>query len=445
MPSLFLRRATTPADAIGPLAPSELSTHAPSGDDCIAFTPAGPFAPVDRELDRDGALRDALLVGYPLARASRYQRWKLVLFTGLVPVLTLAALDRDLVAAGYPGALASLAIDAAFAVACAIDLMRQHPRMPMVTAAAFASAGVRVLLVITSRCGDVHPLLFLVLAMGVVASVATVALSPRPRAVADHLRRALSLAPPTRLPPSSARGFYAYIGYAVASAAALPLLLLALRTLSVSISAQLLTFIVFALVVPHVGRVLVGKELPPLRMAVAQAAGISPRAFEPSFALSWRAIRRAAGAAAAMLVLSFAMVRGAQNLLDATAEALACSSEQPGQPSPLLRFIESERAEVAAEQHAPDLPSLLLTVAVVPVAEELVYRGLVQHALRKRVRRRLAIGLSALLFGLAHLLVYKTVAWQTVLLGLTFGLAYESAGLLASTLVHMLWNLWLSM
>jgi hypothetical protein len=81
---------------------------------------------------------------------------------------------------------------------------------------------------------------------------------------------------------------------------------------------------------------------------------------------------------------------------------------------------------------------------VIPIAEELVYRGLVQHALRRRLTRRIAIGLSALLFGIAHVVVFPNAVYQTVLLGLSFGLAYERAGILASILVHMLWNLWLS-
>jgi membrane protease YdiL (CAAX protease family) len=68
---------------------------------------------------------------------------------------------------------------------------------------------------------------------------------------------------------------------------------------------------------------------------------------------------------------------------------------------------------------------------------------LVQQALRRRLARRTAIGLASVLFGLAHLLVYQTAVYQTILLGLSFGLAYESAGILASILTHMLWNLWL--
>ncbi len=445
MPSLFLRRAAAPQELIGPLAPDEIAALVSSGDDCVSLDASAPFAPVVRELDRDAGLRDALLASFPYEGARPYARWRLALFSGLIPVLTLAVLDRELLAAGHPTARASLAIDALFVVACTADLARRHPRMPMVTAAAFASAGVRVLLLIAARCGQVHPLLLGLAGLSALSSIATLVLSPSPRALADHLRHALALAPPTRLPPASARGFYSYIAYAVTAAAALPLLLYVLEAYRVPIALQLLAFVLFALVVPHVGRVVIGREPAPLRMAVAQAADVPADSFVPSFALSRRALGRAGLAAVTMLVLSLALVRGSQDMLEVASRAHACAVGGPAIPSALQSFVDQEHAEVAGERRAPDLATLLLTVAVVPVAEELVYRGLVQHALRKRVRRRVAIGAAALLFGLAHLLVYKAVAWQTVLLGLTFGLAYESAGLLASTLVHMLWNLWLSL
>jgi membrane protease YdiL (CAAX protease family) len=445
MPPVFLRRATAPEQVIGPLSPDELAALAPGGDDCVSTHPKDPFVPVDRELDRDGSLRELLLAAFPHAGARRYERWRFALFSGLVPVLTLAALDRELLASGRRTAVASLVIDALFVVACTTDLARRTPRIPAVTAAAFGAAGMRVVLLIAARCGHAPPILIGLAALAAASTAATVWMSPPPRAIADHLRRALAIAPPTRLPSPSSRSFYAYVAYAVLAAAALPFMLFLLRVHHASLPLQLLAFLGFAIAVPHFGRVAIGRELPPLRTAVAQAAGVPAHRFRPGFAVSWRAARRAATAAISMLVLSLALVRGTQHALESAALAHACASDDPAFFSPIQRLVDVERTEVSSEQHAPNLASLLLAVVVVPVAEELVYRGLVQHALRRRVRRRLAIGLAAMLFGLAHLLVYKTVAWQTVLLGLTFGIAYESAGLLASTLVHMLWNLWLSL
>ncbi len=444
MTSLFLRRATAPDKPVGPLTPDDVAAAAPSAEDCLSLGATSSFASLDLALDRDGDLREALLEGFPSRGASRYARWRIALFAGLVPILVLAELDRQLAIAGHHAAFGSLAIDALFVLACTIDLARRLPRMHYVTAASFGAAGLRLLLVIASRCGDVHPIMPGLVVSAGLSATATMLLSPSPRAVADHLRRALALAPPTRLPPTSAPGFYAYIAYAIAAAAALPLLLHLLRTRDTPVDVQIAAFVLFALIVPHAGRVWVGKEPPPLRTAVAEAAGVNPRTFRPSFAMSARAIVRALQAGCAMLVLSFALVRGSQNLLEAAAMAQRCSASDPEAGTMLDRFIDAERHESAPSNPPKGLGILLLTVGVVPVAEELVYRGLVQHALRRRVRRHVAIALSAMLFGLAHLLVYEALAWQTVLLGLSFGLAYESAGLLASILVHMLWNLWLS-
>ncbi|MCU0690397.1 MAG: CPBP family intramembrane metalloprotease [Polyangiaceae bacterium] len=78
------------------------------------------------------------------------------------------------------------------------------------------------------------------------------------------------------------------------------------------------------------------------------------------------------------------------------------------------------------------------------VAEQLVYRSLVQHALRRRVHRHAALSLAGLLFGLAHVAVYRTAVHQPMLL-LGFGRANGSSGILASVLMHMPRNPWLSL
>ena len=109
------------------------------------------------------------------------------------------------------------------------------------------------------------------------------------------------------------------------------------------------------------------------------------------------------------------------------------------------QFIDAERVETSpARRHPATLTFLLATAVLAPLAEELVYRRFLQRALRERLAAHWAIGISAAIFGAAHVFVYVFTAWQTVLLGIAFGVAFESGGLLAAIGAHLVWNLWLS-
>jgi membrane protease YdiL (CAAX protease family) len=44
-------------------------------------------------------------------------------------------------------------------------------------------------------------------------------------------------------------------------------------------------------------------------------------------------------------------------------------------------------------------------------------------------------------FGIAHVGIYQLALYQTVLLGVAFGIAYAEGGLLAAFTVHAAWNL----
>jgi membrane protease YdiL (CAAX protease family) len=222
----------------------------------------------------------------------------------------------------------------------------------------------------------------------------------------------------------------------------LPASLYLLQEQRVSLLVQLVVFLSMALVIPRVGNRWFGSESASLNSSVVGALGLKAHRVEPSWQTSRLAIERVAAASIACLVLSFGLVRAAQGSLELAANLqtrLAASSQ-----SSLQAFVQKERLETSSvPRQLPSFSFVLLQGLLVPVAEELVYRGLVQQALRRRLARRTAIGLASVLFGLAHLLVYQTAVYQTILLGLSFGLAYESAGILASILTHMLWNLWL--
>src|SRR5450432_50998 len=176
-------------------------------------------------VDLDPALRERLLEAYPLRKASRYARWRALLGLGLLPLVMLAELDRELVLQDQDGARAALGIDVFLVFAIATDLARRNPRHPTATGLAFAGVFARFLLLIVPQCGRAaHPLLYVGAATALVSAAAVFALSPTPSSVARHLRSALSLGLPRRADTGGASPM-PFLLYAVAVAAAFPLLL----------------------------------------------------------------------------------------------------------------------------------------------------------------------------------------------------------------------------
>ena len=142
--------------------------------------------------------------------------------------------------------------------------------------------------------------------------------------------------------------------------------------------------------------------------------------------------------------MAFSLVRGGQHLLDAFAYSRRCVDGGGFETSLLHRFLEAQRRERAPiGAQTASWTFFLVTALLAPLAEELIYRRLLQQTLRERLGPGVAIGISSTMFGLAHVFVYVVSNWQTMLLGVAFGLAYEEAGLAASVATHVLWNLWL--
>jgi len=77
----------------------------------------------------------------------------------------------------------------------------------------------------------------------------------------------------------------------------------------------------------------------------------------------------------------------------------------------------------------------LFAVAIAPILEEFVFRGLVQHPLERRWGPAPAIALTALVFALGHMLPW--VLPLHLLLGLTFGYAvYATRSVWAGVILH---------
>jgi membrane protease YdiL (CAAX protease family) len=81
-----------------------------------------------------------------------------------------------------------------------------------------------------------------------------------------------------------------------------------------------------------------------------------------------------------------------------------------------------------------------LTAAVAaPIFEETLFRGFLLPSLTRYFPVWGAIGLSALIFALAHLSLSEVLPLTT--LGIVLGIVYtRSRGLLTSMLLHSLWN-----
>jgi len=374
-------------------------------------------------VDLDPALRARLLEAYPLPKAARYARWRGLLAIGLLPLIMLAELDRELVLQGQEGARAALGIDVFLLFAIASDLARRNPRHPTATGLAFTGVFARFLLLIVAQCGRALPLFYLGAGVALASAMAVFVLSPTPSLVARHLRGALSLGLPHREDSrrASPTGF---LLYALAVAAAFPLLLQLIKRTKLPLVPQILIFVGLAAVLPWLGRRLLAPERTRARPAPSAAA--------------------IAGATTSGLVMAFALIRGGQHLLDAYAYSRRCVDEGGYDASLLHRFLEAQRLErIPAGALSSGWTLFLATALLAPLAEELIYRRLLQQTLRERLGPGLAIGISSTMFGLAHVFVYVVSNWQTVLLGIAFGLAYEEAGLAASVATHVLWNLWL--
>lgn len=104
-----------------------------------------------------------------------------------------------------------------------------------------------------------------------------------------------------------------------------------------------------------------------------------------------------------------------------------------GGSNPLLKIVLEEGDPVA-------LLIFFLTAAVAaPIFEETLFRGFLLPSLTRYFPVWGAIGLSALIFALAHLSLSEVLPLTT--LGIVLGIIYtRSRGLLASMLLHSLWN-----
>jgi membrane protease YdiL (CAAX protease family) len=109
----------------------------------------------------------------------------------------------------------------------------------------------------------------------------------------------------------------------------------------------------------------------------------------------------------------------------------------------LLPFIATDTAGLYTSFRAP--PPVIASLALLPVilGEELVWRGVVQTALVRRLGPWRGVTLAALAYALAHAPLRSPVLVVVALLcGMTWGaLRVASASLVPSLLAHLVWDI----
>lgn len=99
-----------------------------------------------------------------------------------------------------------------------------------------------------------------------------------------------------------------------------------------------------------------------------------------------------------------------------------------------------ELAEMIVSEEGNILLQIVATVIFVPIAEELLFRGIVQGELNLRYSPRTVVLIQAVLFGLFHMNFIQSL--YTFIPGLILGIAYYYTGnIIMPIVMHMLFNL----
>lgn len=385
----------------------------------VAATREGPYRPLADAILHDGALADALARGIPSPSLNDRARTRWVLLAAAaLPTLLLLELDRELYAARV-GSLGTLLCDVLVMAYVAFELTRKTPRFPSVVAAVLASVTMRWALVVTRLCAKhVHASVWLALAIAAGATALALARMPSRARVAWELLAKLGIAradatavlAPPPAPPVPA---------AIGAALALPLLLFGLRRAGADVWTQAIAFVAYAALVPE--------------LVARMTKGPAVRA--PAVSVPSTLLGIFAG-----LALTAALLHGAHWFFDAGNELARCTGKLDDETKRLLAKEAAETSTGIARVRA-STALVVMTAAVVPLAEERIYRGLLMRALVTKYGSAYGLFASAVLFGFAHVGAYEVALYQTVLLGLAFGVAYAEGGLVAAFVVHAAWNL----
>jgi membrane protease YdiL (CAAX protease family) len=418
--------------AASPCEPADLAVPGGSvrlrADSLIAAGPHGPFLPAATALRVDGPLRDQLASGL---RATSLAPWRKVrqaaLALGVLPALGLLELDRELLGShqATPG---RLAMDACLATYVGYELTRRTPRMPGVAAAALVAIALRYGLGASRECGKVGALVWIAMVLALASAAVVLARAPSRDRVAlelgDRLGISRSDAFAARALPEAST---ALVLGAVAASVGLPAMLFALRRGGLAIPLQAAAFIGYAIVVPRIVRRALDPAHDGDRASLAKS-------------VTRASLERVLLATLTGLALAVALVSGTQHLFDAGAELARCTGRLDIEAHRLLAREAAEVAQGVLRVRGSAALFAMIAVAV-PLAEERIYRDLLLRVLARRFGASYGLFAAAVLFGFAHVGLYEVALYQTVLLGLAFGLAWLEGGIVSAVVVHAVWNL----
>lgn len=410
---------------------AEGGTVSARAETLISRSAEGPFAPIAEAFERDAALRDVVAADIAVPSLAPWSRARLVVLAlAAIPLLMLVELDRELAGKELLGTGRLLA-DVLVAAFVVFELTRRTPRMPSVAGGALLAVSMRWLLVTARLCGKgVHPAVWAAAALSAGAAFAVLARAPSRARLALELMSKLGISRSDANAVRSRRARdvpSALVAVSVAAAAGLPLLLWILRRNGAGVWVQATAFVAYAVVVPWVAR----------RRDVAAAARAEGAA---SSSIGRADVVRALFAIVLGLVLTASLLHGTHQFFDAGGELARCTGRLDEETRRLLATEAAELARRVANVRA-STALVLMTTAVMPLAEERVYRGLLMNVLVRKYGFTYGLFASAAAFGVAHVGVYELALYQTVLLGIGFGLAYAEGGLAAAFVVHAVWNL----
>lgn len=400
-----------------------------SADTRVATTARGPFEPLGLAIEHDGAIRDVLASELAIPALRGYARTRALLAAlAILPAGMVLELDRELAfGPAHAGAsLARIVVDVVLVAFVGFELSRRTPRMPRVAALALVTVCLRWILVITRHCAaGVHPLVYAAAALsGVGAAIFLTRVPSRQRVALELLDRLgisrsawLEAVRPGPLPAGR-------LSFALGVAAGLPVLLYVARTMNLGLWLQAVLFLAYGILAPaavlrepgvalFAGAGKLREPVPPTRTLVAVAVG---------------------------LALTGAGVTAANVFFDAGTEVARCVNRLDAETRRALAVKAAELTKAVTTVRTSSA-LLVMTGIVFPFVEERIFRGLLQETLVRKYGRSYGIFAASLVFAAAHFGIYQVALYQTLLLGLGFGIAYAEGGLVAALIVHATWNL----
>jgi len=411
-----------PRSAAAPITVLPTDLRAETGEPQIARRELGPFLPLSQALVSDPRLLDDLALALTLPCVARYSRFRRWLWLALIPLVILIELERELVSANVDGVLRRLLADLFFFGFAAVDLARPLPRTPRVVVIVLVAIALRYADMGARACGD-HPALLPLGALSLVGAIAAFFVAPSRQLLRRQLMDRLA---PNAVPPVPVRHDSATLGGALLVATGLPLALSLARAAHLGLAGQGAVLVVWAVAAPFIFERAMGRRPP-----------------RPRVERTWSLFAAVSSGVAATIALAHAW----HYATGAIGHAWQCLSPAGYEHGLAKRFLDAQAVDAGQDKAGACARwvYIAMTVVVVPLAEERVFRDVLQRVLVARLGDRRGVAGAAALFGLAHLGVYGAATFDAVLLGVGFGVAYEGGGLIAAVLAHALWNLyWLA-